>query len=53
MRTLDICISKSKGADQLSVADLEGFWMVGLNPPLGPNYFIFMGKIIMKNRVKC
>ena len=34
------------------VADLEGVRGVRLNPPLGPNYFNFMGKF-MKNQAKC
>ena len=29
-----------------SVADLEGVRVVRLNPPLGPNYFNFMGKFM-------
>ena len=35
-----------------TVADLEGVRVVRLNPPLGPNYFSFMGKF-MKDQVKC
>ena len=34
------------------VADLEGVRGVHSNPPLGPNYFIFIGKFT-KTRVKC
>ena len=34
-----------------AVADLEGVRVVRLNPPLGPNYFNFMGKFI-QNKVK-
>ena len=33
-----------------TVADLEGVQVVRLNPPLGPNYFSFMGKF-MNNQV--
>ena len=27
---------------------LEGVWVVCLNPPVGPNYFIFMAKFMKK-----
>ena len=30
---------------QSSVADLEGVQGVRLNPPLEPNYFVFMGNL--------
>ena len=38
--------------DELALADLEGVWVVHLNPPSEPNYFNFMGNF-MKNQVKC
>ena len=55
-----MCVSVTQGIDQISdvaeskpaVADLEGVRVVRLNPPLGPNYFNFMGKF-MTNQVKC
>ena len=52
VRKPDFCLCKNKGADQLRsnceadqrpVADLEGVQGVHSNPPLDPNYFIFIG----------
>ena len=40
------------GAAGAAVADLEGVRGVRSNPPLGPNYFKFMGKL-KKIQVKC
>ena len=47
--TLNFLVYIGSAPEIAPLADLEG---VRLNPPMGPNYFSFMGKF-MKNLVKC
>ena len=37
---IDVCLHQ-----RISVADLEGVQGVRSNPPLEPNYFVFMGNL--------